>query len=308
MGRLVRPGGTHAVERAADGAIPRGARPARATARAASSRLRVRARRAVTLIELLAVVGIVGLLVSIALPAIGGARATARASASASNLRQMMTAAEGYAAIFEWMPPAVRYASARDGAGLVEVAWDWTRPLADDGSPDGGVRPGVLWSFTGDPERTLACPAYRPPPGADGALVHTGYNYNTTYVGGEGTFPIPGWDAFRPGVVPARWRRASRVAVFGCGGRAGDGHAGLANRFMRAPSGVEGLGDFTTYSGGQAFRYAGGRTPAAMGDGHVEWFGDPRPGAQATDVALEQFLGFPHNGFLSDDDARYDPR
>jgi len=266
-------------------------------------RARPRPVRGTSLLELIAVIGIVGLLASLALPALSGVRAPARSSHSASNLRQMMLAAEGYAAIFGAMPVAVRYEPGRgiDAGTIVEVAWDFVRPMATPDAPR-LPEPGVLWSFAGDAGEVMRCPTYAGPP--DETVPHSGYNYNTSYVGGEGSFPLTGWDAVRPGIAPARWRSAATTAIFGAGGRIG----GQANRFMRAPSGVEGLGAFTTYSGGQAFRFAGGRTPAAMGDGHVAWFGDPRPGANPDAAALEQFLGWPDHGFLSDDDAAYDPR
>ncbi|MCS7034530.1 MAG: type II secretion system GspH family protein [Phycisphaerae bacterium] len=56
-----------------------------------------RVRSAFTLVELLVVVGIIALLVSILLPALGAAREQARAAQCASNIRQLCTALVNYA-------------------------------------------------------------------------------------------------------------------------------------------------------------------------------------------------------------------
>jgi type II secretory pathway pseudopilin PulG len=53
-------------------------------------------RRAFTLIELLLIVAIIGLLMSILLPALGAARSKARLTACASNLRQIGIALQSY--------------------------------------------------------------------------------------------------------------------------------------------------------------------------------------------------------------------
>ena len=76
---------------------------------------------------------------------------------------------------------------------------------------------------------------------------------------------------------------------------------------MRAPlNTVEGA-LFRVYAGGQAFRHAGA-TNVAFLDGHLAPVHRPRPGRLATDQLLEQTMGYPENGFLSDDDRAYDPR
>jgi prepilin-type processing-associated H-X9-DG protein len=60
------------------------------------------------------------------------------------------------------------------------------------------------------------------------------------------------------------------------------------------------------YAGAQAFRHLK-TTNVAYVDGHV---GSPSvvfKGPHATDSLLSQ-MGFPKNGFLSDDESAYDPR
>jgi prepilin-type N-terminal cleavage/methylation domain-containing protein/prepilin-type processing-associated H-X9-DG protein len=64
---------------------------------ARSIKLRSRARRAFTLIEILIVIAIIALLAAILFPVFSRARESARRSSCASNLRQMMLAANQYA-------------------------------------------------------------------------------------------------------------------------------------------------------------------------------------------------------------------
>ena len=60
------------------------------------------------------------------------------------------------------------------------------------------------------------------------------------------------------------------------------------------------------YAGGQAFRHDGTTNIACL-DGHVAAVSRPKKGQSATEPLL-QVMGFPKNGFLSDDDTAYDPR
>ena len=131
---------------------------------------------------------------------------------------------------------------------------------------------------------------------------YTGYNYNTTFIGAEGTLATPGWEGIRWRVPLGQHRRTVQTAMFGDGGRAGG-----TNKFMRAPMNSEGYALDVIYAGGQAFRHQRSTNVAYL-DGHVDSVQKPYAGALATESLLEDVMGYPENGFLSDDDSAYDPR
>lgn len=214
---------------------------------------------------------------------------------SQSNLRQMMIMAQSYATRSAGrFPVAVRYQVRGDE--FQTIAWDWVQTAG------GEVWPGPLWSKDIDPGSVMQDPMCLSCNSSFGLDPYTGYNYNTTYIGGEATFPQTGWVAVRPGLPPSQWRRTETTAVFGLGGWKGG-----ANKFMRAPlNTVEGSLQ-TVYAGGQAFRYDG-RTLVAYLDGHTGTVGDSHPGEFATEQLLRDIMDHPANGFLSNDDGAYDPR
>jgi prepilin-type N-terminal cleavage/methylation domain-containing protein/prepilin-type processing-associated H-X9-DG protein len=88
-----------------------------------------RARRAFTLLELLVGIGVVGLLLAILLPALGRARAAARRTACASNLRQIGLLLSAYANDNRGEIPVV-YAGFDFEPLLTPTAF--TRPVAND--------------------------------------------------------------------------------------------------------------------------------------------------------------------------------
>ncbi|MHC4081661.1 MAG: type II secretion system protein [Planctomycetota bacterium] len=249
--------------------------------------------KAFTLLELLVVLATIAVLLGLMLPALAGVRTSSRTTLCIANLRQMTIAAQRYALEYQYFPPAIRYEN--DGQ-VTQIAWDWVTTM--DGQL---ISPGPLWAFTDHPGSVQQCPGYHGDTNFSGD-PHTGYNYNTTYIGGEGTFMMWGWDGFRPGVRYSACRWAGRVAVFGDGGWAGG-----ANKFMRAPlNSVEGNLP-QVYAGGQAFRHQK-MTNVAYLDGHVSSARTPFQGDLATDALLTEEMDYPRNGFLSDDDRAYDPR
>jgi prepilin-type processing-associated H-X9-DG protein len=249
---------------------------------------------AFSLLELLVVLATIALLMGVLLPSLSAVKASGRSAVCVSNLRQMAVAARQYALAHQYFPPAIRYEP-----GGVQVAWDWVTTMGGE-----LISPGPLWAFSDDPRRVQQCPAYHGATNFAGD-PHTGYNYNATYLGGEGRWPSMGWDGFHAGARYSACRRTSTVAAFGDGGWAGG-----ANKFMRSP--LSGrvrsfLSPPEIYAGGQAFRHRH-RTNVAYIDGHVSGVGDPCRGAPATESLLHEKMDYPRNGFLSDDDRAYDPR
>jgi len=258
--------------------------------------------RAVTLVEMLVVIGVLAVLLAIVVPATSSVRASSRSAVCQSNLRQLGIAASMYATQNrDAYPAAILYRM--NGAGLVTSAWDFEH------RPGGEVRPSVLWDFVKGPNEVQQCPDFLGN-STFGDDPSTGYNYNTSYIGAEGRFPeqdssgawIDGWRLARRGVESAQFRKTSTTALFGEGGWRGG-----ANKFMRAPSAnVE--GDLpTVYGGGQAFRHSG-CTHVCYLDGHVGGACDCNDGVHSPPALLESVMGFPRNGFLSDNDFPYDPR
>lgn len=257
-------------------------------------------RRALTMVEVLVCVGLVAVLSSIAASAVSSAISASRGATCASSVRQLGAAAHAYmSSNREALPAAVLFES--DAGAMRHVMWDHVRRA------DEAFEPGPLWAATDRPYRPMRCPCCLPSSGDSHA---SGYNYNTTYLAAEGHYPVmgpdgrlrSGWDAVRPGLPPSARRRPSETALFGEGGWRGG-----ANRFMRAPSSaVE--GDLpTVYAGGQAFRHLGSSNVCWL-DGHVASVGVPWAGVHATQALTQGTLGFPDNGFISEDDGAYDPR
>ncbi len=266
-----------------------------------------------TLVEALVVVLVIGLLVGVLVPALRMTQRTARQTACQVNLRQMIVASLAYAnSNQEAMPPAVLHFM--DSGVVRTVCWDFQ--LGANGEP----MPGPLWQYTNTPHEIQQCPDYVAPAhdadatsgeGTGAADPFTGYNYNTTFVGHEGSYPYAGadgtthdgWRAARMGTPVPAFARPERTAVFGDGGWKGG-----TNKFMRAPGNtVE--GNLSVVSAGtQAFRHAGGCTCCAYLDGHVGTVAQPSKGLGMPEALAEWVTDFPRNGFLSEDDSAYAPR
>lgn len=248
-------------------------------------------RSAFTLIELLVTVAILALLMAILLPSLTRARQTAAATMCLSNLRQFVVAAHAYAHTHAERYP-IAYGSNFNPSTNVFTQYSWDFTMQRDWSSGGKttIRPGLLWQGR-TTEAIHQCPTF------DGssntaADPHTGYNYNTSYIGhGQGEFieaPVRLSDVRRPG----------RCALFGDGE-----YANGANKYMRAPFRDTTHGDIFSAreAGTQGYRHIRA-TNVAFADGHAavhrQRYVDHqnaarRPVAEGT-------------GFLSPDNGLYD--
>lgn len=258
-------------------------------------------RRATTIMEILVVLGTLGVLFAVGSSAMHTVGTEARATECGANLRQLGVASQGYRnQNLGALPAAVLYKVR--GSELLTCAWDYTS------TQSGGMEPGILWQFAGGPTKVLQCPEHLAVGDrADGPF--TGYNYNTTYLGAEGRLPhldeagtlVEGWNAARKGVPPALHRTPDRCALFGDAGWRGG-----ANKFMRAPSNTVERDLGMVYAGGQAFRHLDCCAVVHL-DGHCARYTQARPGTHALPWLLRDVMGHPENGFLDDEDGPYDP-
>jgi prepilin-type N-terminal cleavage/methylation domain-containing protein/prepilin-type processing-associated H-X9-DG protein len=254
-----------------------------------ASRPSSRPPRGFTLVELLVVIGIIAVLVALLMPAFGAAREQARSVQCLSNLREMVVACQAYSTTYRgFYPPAVQGRTA--GNLAYADSWDYTI-ITDLSTFLVTVEPGLLWMGRGD-LRVHQCPSF-----LGSAMAanneHTGYNYNTSFVG-RGMFA--GGTRFDPPAKLVEVRKPELTIVFG------DGEfASGANKFMRSPlpSGWGSDTGIARHAGTQGFRHRR-RTNAAFADGHVESLAE-RHTAGNTSVT-------DGTGFVSEDNELYDLR
>lgn len=228
-----------------------------------------RANPAFTLIELLVVVAIISVLAAILFPVFAQARAKARQTTCLSNLRQLGMAWQMYAQDYdETACPSYYYSS--DFA--VETAWDFV--LRWNQTPTQSQY-GLLGCYTKSGILN-ACPEFH---GQAWGRPHTGYAYNTSYIGGD-TFA---------GIAPAPLAAITDPAATVLFSDGGYGSPVVGENYLRAPS------DTLFMAGKVHFRHSKGAN-AVWTDGHAK-------------ISVRAFLTTeyePECGALSPDDSAYD--
>jgi prepilin-type processing-associated H-X9-DG protein/prepilin-type N-terminal cleavage/methylation domain-containing protein len=244
-----------------------------------------------TLVELLVVIGIIGLLISILMPALSKARESAKTTQCISNLRQMAIAAQMYANENHGFFPIASY-SVSNGNTAYGFNWDFTTVL-DLITGKRTVIPGLLWNGklgndgSGAVSRIQQCPSFD---GKSNTLLdpYTGYNYNTSYVGGE---QIAATGALIAPAKASQIRRAWQTAIFGDGQ-----YSAGADKYMRSPArGPRDAAGGFGVGGTQGFRHRG-KTNVAFVDGHAETLSD------RFTAGLPVAIG---TGFISPDNSLY---
>jgi prepilin-type N-terminal cleavage/methylation domain-containing protein len=221
--------------------------------------------RAFTLIELLVVLAMIAILAAILMPVFAFAKRAALRTTCLSNQKQLGLAWQIYATDNgERACPAYYFAPNLE----IEYAWDFTLSL-------GRVDPGLLGPYVTD-GRLVACPVFF---GNPWNRPHTGYAYNTTYIGGDAP-------ENRFAVALASVASPALTALFSDGGY---GNPVNAHNYLRAPS------DQLFIAGKVHFRHNSIAVVVQV-DGHISF-------------AKHKFRfrsSEPECGALSEDDSAYD--
>jgi len=247
---------------------------------------RMRRYNAFTLIELLVAVAVIAMLLSILLPGLGRAKQEGRRVVCLNNLRQMGMAAQVYADQNNDYYPVAYDTPVSDPPSFTIREWDFIRTKNYD-TGEITVKPGLLWQG-----KTILkvhqCPSFYGNANSPGD-PYTGYNYNTSYIGGIST-----------AVPPARVsdvRRPDACALFGDGE-----YASGANKFMRAPwPNPRDAAFFGRSAGTQGFRHLG-KTNVVWCDGHGSSLSKAYKKTDPVEVANIA----DGTGFLSSDNSLYD--
>lgn len=174
---------------------------------------------AFTLVELLVVIGIIALLISILLPALGAARESAKQTACTSNIRQLVIACTMYANENKGHWPA---AALSDSTWSNNDRWHGTRatstpantPFDFDGSPTTGMGSALKpYIKVG---RVKSCPSMEPTNGAGFEVNCGGYGYNQYFIGS--TTAADGWtfawQSTQKGAKTTQIRRSAEKIAF----------------------------------------------------------------------------------------------
>jgi prepilin-type N-terminal cleavage/methylation domain-containing protein len=137
-----------------------------------------------TLVELLAVVGIISILMAVLLPAMSKARASARALSCQSNLRQLITAVILYANENKGTLPFPNSEPLETPPGANGILWRGPGWLYDapNRTQEADLKEGVLWKYLNKIE-VYRCPDDEPPRWPGSTQMMTSYMMNGAVCG-----------------------------------------------------------------------------------------------------------------------------
>lgn len=197
-------------------------------------------QKAFTLIELLVVIAIIAMLMTVLIPSLARAKEQGREVYCQNNLRQMHIAATVYAENHRGYYPISQY-TVSIATETTQYCWDFTTQQFSSGITK--TSPGILWQ--GDTiDKIQQCPSFR---GNSNTMAdpHTGYNYNTSFVGHGQNESIP--QSSRAQDV----RRPGGCVLFG------DGETTFgANKYMRSTLRSDSDSFIGRWSGTQGYRHS----------------------------------------------------
>lgn len=254
-------------------------------------------KRGFTLVEMLVVIAIISLLLTTLLPALQSAREHARKLVCMNNMKQFMMAAFDYAESYNGYYPFAQLKMVTDDE-TIDGYWDFSN-VTDLATGEERIETGFLWQGIKAPAEMHQCPSFSGSSNTK-ADPYTGYNYNYSYVGGNG-FVIARsvGESFAEITMSEHidwFRQPSATAIFGDGE-----YTGGANKFMRAPrGGTLDSGQGGQEAGTQGYRHHGS-TNVAYGDGHTA----PTGKCYTASGSIVAESSASRTGFLSPDNTAY---
>jgi len=265
--------------------------------------------RGFTLIELMTVIGIIGILIALLIPALAGARRAAQTTKCASNLRQLTNALVSYATEFKGsFPPNV---------GALKMYWynqaaigRWIKTTAPPGSDqcvsgvfvcpsdmDGAVRSYSMNTFASSMVSDFVTAAINRTPSV-GKLWKQGVKNSSNMILLIESFSWEPWPEATP--EPTQWSSPALVGFFprSPGVRFGSGGAGIAGtdqwRFGDMAAQVAYFRHRSAkQAGGMGDAY--GRLHIGFADGHVALHGDTELYDRSTGLSTFQAMWSPND-------------
>ena len=249
--------------------------------------------RGITIIELLASLFVISIVISILTISIHSINATTIQTQASQDLKTLSTLSNKWAIDYDHYPFALSWKNNK------LIAWDF---VAND---DNSWSPAKLWEYGTNK------PFLRPDIKKTIIPGQTGYNYNTSYIGGESPYGEHSTSPnARQSLRLSHIKRSAKTVCFGLSSEVG----GEFNRWMRSPMRVNIEGKHnpepfeTVYAGAQSFLLNGLSLGSHL-DGHVGSFHTPKKGVHHENLPLwiTSSLKYPENGFLSSNDEAYRP-